>query len=181
MGRDWQGLRFVVGRYGVGVMSIGEIVLKPFERADAAWVAQRHGALYAQNDGFDDSFEPLVASILVEFVADHDPDCEQGWIAWQGAERVGCIFCVRFDAETAKLRLFLLEPMMRGHGLGRRLLEQCVGFARDAGYRRMTLWTHESHHAACALYARNGFACVASRPVRSFGQDLVEQTWTTAL
>ncbi len=82
---------------------------------------------------------------------------------------------------VAKLRLFLLEPEARGRGLGQRLLDACLGFARAAGYRRLELWTHESHRAACALYARNGFRLVGSRPVRSFGQDLVEQTWEIPL
>ena len=88
---------------------------------------------------------------------------------------------MRLDDETAKLRLFLLEPEARGVGLGRRLLATCTGFARAAGYRRMTLWTHESHRAACRLYAADGFTCVESRPVRSFGHDLVEQVWTRDL
>ncbi|MDA8747387.1 GNAT family N-acetyltransferase [Litoreibacter sp.] len=162
-------------------MAHEDIILKQFEAGDAAWVAQRHGVLYAEHDGFDDSFEPLVASILAKFLTDHDPALERGWVAWEGEKRVGCIFCVKLDAGTAKLRMFLLEPVMRGRGLGKRLLAQCIGFAREAGYQSMTLRTHESHAAACALYARNGFACVESKKVRSFGQDLVEQTWTTAL
>jgi GNAT superfamily N-acetyltransferase len=91
---------------------------------------------------------------------------------------LGSIFCVQSgEPGIAKLRLFLLEPEARGRGLGQRLLDACLGFAADRGYRRMRLWTHESHRAACALYVKNGFDCVASRPVRSFGQDLVEQTW----
>ncbi len=162
-------------------MARDDIHLKRFEASDAAWIAERHGALYAEHDGFDESFEPLVASILADFVEGHDTARERGWVAWSDGARVGSIFCVKLDADTAKLRLFLLEPAMRGRGLGQRLLNRCMGFARDVGYARMTLWTHESHRAACALYARNGFTCVSSKPVHSFGQDLVEQTWTTAL
>ncbi|TNF61270.1 MAG: N-acetyltransferase [Rhodobacteraceae bacterium] len=155
-----------------------EITLRPFRPEDTDWLVERHGTLYAQNDGFDDSFAPLVRSILQAFSAGHDPACEQGWIAEGEGRRLGSIFCVRHDATTAKLRLFLLEPEARGQGLGRRMLETCMEFARRAGYSGMTLWTHESHRAACALYRAAGWRLVASEPVRSFGQDLVEQTWT---
>jgi GNAT superfamily N-acetyltransferase len=162
-------------------MSPEQIEIKEFEPGDAAWIAARHGALYGAHDGFDASFEPLVARILTEFVASHDATRERGWVAWQGDARVGCIFCVALSDETAKLRLFLVEPATRGTGLGRRLLDTCMRFATDTGYNEMTLWTHESHKAACTLYARTGFRCVASTQVHSFGQDLVEQTWTRLL
>ncbi len=148
--------------------------------ADAPWIVERHDHLYARDEGFDESFGRLVARILGDFFDRHDPWCERGWVA-ETDRRVGCIFCVRLDAETAKLRLFLLEPEMRGFGLGGRLLDTCMTFARASGYRCLTLWTHESHHDACRLYAATGFCCVASRPVHSFGQDLVEQTWTREL
>ncbi|MDG4647449.1 GNAT family N-acetyltransferase [Roseibacterium sp. SDUM158017] len=142
----------------------------------------RHAEAYAEDEGFDASFEPLVARILADFIDAHDPARERGWIARAGNRRLGSIFCVQGpEPDTAKLRLFFLEREARGLGLGRRLLEACLGFARDAGYARMTLWTHESHAAACALYARAGFTCVSSRPVRSFGRDLIEQEWTRDL
>ncbi len=152
-------------------------LFRPFTPADAAWLAERHGTLYAQAEGFDDSFAPLVAGILADFIADHDPAREAGWIVEADGQRVGSIFCVRLDDRTAKLRLFLLEPAMRGQGLGQRMLAHCMGFARDAGYARMELWTHESHKAACALYAANGWRLAASKPVHNFGVDLVEQSW----
>ncbi|WP_050661687.1 GNAT family N-acetyltransferase [Roseovarius tolerans] len=155
-------------------------VIRPFRPEDAAWLVERHGTLYARDEGFDDTFAPLVASILDGFVADHDPTCEAGWIAEAGGARLGSIFCVRLDQHTAKLRLFLLVPEARGQALGQRLLEACMTYARDRGYRGMQLWTHESHRAACALYARNGWRLVASRPVHSFGRDLVEQSWEIA-
>ena len=155
-------------------------VIRPFRPEDAAWLVERHGTLYARDEGFDDTFAPLVASILDGFVADHDPTCEAGWIAEAGGARLGSIFCVRLDQHTAKLRLFLLVPEARGQGLGQRLLETCMTYARDRDYRGMQLWTHESHRAACALYARNGWRLVASRPVHSFGRDLVEQSWEIA-
>jgi GNAT superfamily N-acetyltransferase len=157
-----------------------DAVIRPFRPDDTAWLVERHGTLYARDEGFDDTFAPLVASILDGFVADHDPTCEAGWIAEAGGARLGSIFCVRLDQHTAKLRLFLLVPEARGQGLGQRLLETCMSYARNRGYRGMQLWTHESHRAACALYARNGWQLVAARPVHSFGQDLVEQSWEIA-
>ncbi len=111
----------------------------------------------------------------------HDPSREAGILAERAGQRLGTVFCVRLDDETAKLRLFLLEPAARGMGLGRRMLDRCLAFARASGYRRMTLWTHESHEAACALYRAAGFALVSSKPVHSFGQDLVEQHWCVEL
>ncbi len=103
-------------------------------------------------------------------------------MAWRGGARIGSIFCVRGDAPgAAKLRLFLVLPEARRTGIGRHLLAACLGFAKEAGYRTMQLWTHESHRAAGALYAKNGFTLVSSRSVRSFGVDLVEQHWERAL
>jgi len=163
-------------------VSASEVVLEGLRTGDAGWLIQRHAELYAQEAGFDTTFEPLVARILADFLDTHDPARECGWIARAGDRRLGSIFCVQGPVpDAAKLRLFLLEPDARGIGLGQRLLDRCMGFAKAAGYARMALWTHESHRAACALYARNGFACVASRPVHSFGQDLVEQEWARAL
>nr|WP_233192685.1 GNAT family N-acetyltransferase [Acidimangrovimonas sediminis] len=144
---------------------------------DAGWIVQRHGELYARDEGFDSSFEALVAEVIAAFLRGHDPAWERGWIAEAAGRRLGSIFCVRLDDRTAKLRLFLVEPEARGTGLARRMLATCMGWARDRGYRRMSLWTHESHRAACALYARTGFVLTGSRAVRSFGQDVVEQTW----
>ncbi|THH36233.1 GNAT family N-acetyltransferase [Aliishimia ponticola] len=156
----------------------GDILLRPFAGPDLDWLVERHQTLYARDEGFDDTFGPVVRRILEEFEAGHDPECEGGWIAQRGGQRLGSIFCVRHDATTAKLRLFLLVPDARGLGLGQRLLKTCMQFAQGAGYAGMTLWTHESHKAACALYARSGWTLTRSVPVHSFGQDLVEQTWT---
>ncbi|MBK0326897.1 GNAT family N-acetyltransferase [Rhodobacteraceae bacterium F11138] len=158
-----------------------EISLRRFDAADAPWLVDLHDQTYAREEGFDDSFGQLVARILADFIARHDPECERGWIAWRDGQRLGSIFCVRQGPTTAKLRLFLLTPEARGCGLGWRMLRTCMGFARDAGYLDMRLWTHESHRAACALYARNGWQLLDSRPVRSFGVDLVEQSWRVDL
>lgn len=154
-----------------------DIALRQFQPSDAAWLVAEHGRHYAQSDGFDDSFAPLVQSILDGFVKDHDPACERGWIAMRGSERMGSIFCCQADAKNAKLRLFYLVEAARGQGIGQQLLDQCMRFASGAGYAGMTLATHESHRAACRLYARAGWQLASSQPVRSFGQDLVEQHW----
>lgn len=155
-----------------------EFRIRAYRPDDAAWVQAAHAQHYRAVDGFDDSFGVLVASILREFNAGHDPARETGWIAVDNAGApVACIFCVKLDDATAKLRMFLVTKAARGTGLGYRLLQTCMGFARDHGYTGMRLWTHESHRAACALYQRNGWQLVQSTPVRSFGQDLVEQEW----
>ena len=155
--------------------------LRQFHPSDIDWLVERHQTLYARDEGFDETFGPLVRSILEAFVVDHDPSCERGWIAEQDGARLGSIFCVRLTEQIAKLRLFLLDPHARGLGLGKRLLQTCMAYARDAGYSDMQLWTHESHEAACALYRASGWRLVASKPVHSFGQDLVEQSWEIAL
>lgn len=158
-----------------------EAELRPFTANDLDWLVDQHAELYARDEGFDGSFGPLVRSILAAFLAEHDPACEKGWIAEADGQRLGSIFCVHADARTAKLRLFLLVPAARGKGLGQHMLDHCMTYARGAGYSGMTLWTHESHSAACALYARNGWTLQTSHPVHAFGRDLVEQHWTCRL
>lgn len=154
-----------------------DVTLRRFAPTDMQWLVARHQDLYAREAGFDESFGPLVADILHSFCAGHDPACERGWMAVSGRERLGTVFCMKKDAATAQLRLFLLTPKARGKGLGKRLLRECMAFARAAGYRGMMLTTHESHRTACALYRAFGWQLSGSRPVRSYGQDLVEQTW----
>ncbi|MGP6086520.1 GNAT family N-acetyltransferase [Antarctobacter jejuensis] len=153
------------------------IDLKDLGPGDVDWLVEMHGWLYARDEGFDESFPALVREILETFAVEQDPSCERAFIAWEGDQRLGSIFCVRADAETAKLRLFLLMPQARGKGLGKRLLTECMGFARACGYRRMVLWTHESHRAACALYEKSGWRLVRTEPAHSFGVDVVEQGW----
>ncbi|MEP2031559.1 MAG: GNAT family N-acetyltransferase [Paracoccaceae bacterium] len=154
-----------------------DINMRPFAAADKAWLVEQHSIRYAMDEGFDATFGPLVDDILTDFLAHHDPDCEAGWVAEKQGQRLGSIFCVRLGEKTAKLRLFFLLPQARGKGLGKRLLATCMEFARSRGYKDMSLWTHESHTAACALYTSQGWACVASKPVHSFGVDLIEQSW----
>lgn len=157
------------------------IGVRRLEPGDIAWLIQRHAELYARDEGFDATFEALVAEILADFIHLHDPARERAFVATRGTERLGSIFCVRQDAQTARVRLFLLEPEVRGTGLGWRLLQACMSYARTCGYRRMVLWTHASHKAACALYRKAGWICVSSRPVVSFGVELEEQAWELAL
>jgi GNAT superfamily N-acetyltransferase len=158
------------------------VTLRDLEIGDAGWLIEQHAVLYARDEGFDASFEALVAETLAAFIRDHDPACERAFIAAAGDRRLGSVFCVRSgEPGVARLRLFLLVPEARGRGLGQRLLDACLGFAREAGYRRLRLSTHQSHRAACALYARNGFLLTGSRSVRSFGRDLVEQGWEIGL
>ncbi|WP_127114210.1 GNAT family N-acetyltransferase [Shimia sediminis] len=159
----------------------GEVRLRAFEAQDVDWLVERHATLYARDEGFDDTFGPLVRSILDDFVAEHDSSCEHGWLAERDGERLGTVFCVRLSDDVAKLRLFLLVPEARGLGLGKTLLTACMSFARASGYRQMQLWTHESHEAACALYRKSGWQLVDSKPVHSFGVDLVEQSWEITL
>ena len=154
------------------------IELRSLGPGDVDWLVDRHGLDYARDEGFDAGFGALVREILEGFAADHDPACERSFIAWEGDQRLGSVFCVRGGAAgVAKLRLFFLVPEARGKGLGKRLLSEGTGFARDAGYRRMELWTHESHRAACALYAATGWRLVRSEPKVSFGVPVVEQGW----
>ena len=150
--------------------------------SDSAWLVDRHATLYANDEGFDESFGPLVSEIIDDFFSGCNRDRERGFIAERCGERLGSIFCTQSDVPgVAKLRLFLLVPEARGQGLGQCLLSRFLEFAKRAGYGRVTLWTHESHRAACRLYAKNGFAMTEAKPVRSFGQNLVEQRWERAL
>lgn len=158
-----------------------DIEIRRFTADDRAWLIARHQAHYGTVEGFDDSFGVLVAEIVDDFLSGHDPAREAGWIARRGEARLGSIFCVRVNDSTAKLRLFLLIDEVRGTGLGHRMLETCMGFARDRAYRQMQLWTHESHRAAGALYAKTGWHLMSSTPVVSFGQPLVEQHWRITL
>jgi DNA-binding MarR family transcriptional regulator/GNAT superfamily N-acetyltransferase len=157
------------------------VVLRAPEPGDLGWVVHRHGAVYGREYGFDAGFEALVARIVADFADTHDRERERAWIAEVDGEKVGSVFLVGLDAETAKLRLLLVEPAARGLGLGRRLVEACLRFARDRGYRRITLWTQSELTAARAIYAAAGFACVEAVAERTFGRDLVTETWARAL
>ena len=142
---------------------------------------ERHGALYAAEYGWDATFEALVTRIVADFAAGADPAMERAWIAEADGARVGSVFCTRRDETTAQLRLLLVEPAFRGHGLGRRLVEECLGFARSAGYTRIVLWTNDALADARRIYERAGFVLDEEGRHTSFGHDLVEQTWSKSL
>jgi len=155
--------------------------LRPPRAGDYGWVIQRHGALYAAEHGFDASFEALVARIVAEYLERGDTARERAWIADVAGEPAGCVFCTRRDDGVAALRLLLVEPDARGMGIGARLVQECVQFAERAGYEAMTLWTQSILEDACRIYERAGFTLAEEQPHRSFGRDLVAQTWSRAL
>ncbi len=148
------------------------------EPGDLGWVVLAHGELYAAEFGWDATFEALVAGIVADFGAGHDAARERAWIAELDGRRVGCVFCVAGDEPaTAKLRILLVHPDARGHGVGARLVDTCVAFARDAGYARMRLWTNDVLAAARRIYLATGFRLVGEEPHHSFGADLVGQNY----
>jgi DNA-binding MarR family transcriptional regulator/GNAT superfamily N-acetyltransferase len=152
-------------------------LLRPLRIGDPGWVIARHGVLYAEQFGWDATMEALTARIVAAYVEDHDPRRESAWIAEVAGEPVGCVFCVRRDDETAQLRLLLVEPHARGLGIGARLVDECVTFARRAGYRRMVLWTQSILTSAHKIYTAKGFVLGEEEKHHSFGADLVGQYW----
>jgi GNAT superfamily N-acetyltransferase len=152
------------------------------EPGDLGWVVKAHGEIYASEFGWDTSFEALVAEIVAAYAADHDPDREAAWVAEVDGTRAGCVFCVKGETDdTAKLRILLVDPAARGRQLGRKLVDQCLTFARGAGYRRVVLWTNDPLTSAARIYRAAGFQLTAEEPHHSFGVDLVGQTYELVL
>ena len=178
----------LVGAMGVVKHLLGEpgaalppAILRDPRPGDMGYVVQSHGAIYASEYGWDATFEGLVAEITAKFITSFDASRERCWIADIDGRPVGSVFLVRHDDEVAKLRLLLVEPSARGRGLGQRLVAECVSFARACGYRRITLWTQSILVAARRIYSDAGFTLMRSEPHRSFGQNLVGETWEQEL
>ncbi|WNG90806.1 helix-turn-helix domain-containing GNAT family N-acetyltransferase [Mycobacterium sp. ITM-2016-00318] len=161
---------------------VGGLVLRPPAPGDLGWVVARHGARYAAEHGWGAGFEGLVARVVADFVDRGDNAREGAWIAELGGDRVGSIFCTAADdANTAQLRLLLVEPQARGAGVGTRLVDQCLDFARRSGYTRIMLWTTDLQTQACRIYQRAGFSLDRSEPETKFGHDIVGEYWSRDL
>jgi DNA-binding MarR family transcriptional regulator/N-acetylglutamate synthase-like GNAT family acetyltransferase len=159
------------------------IAIRPYRIGDIGWAIERHGQLYADELGWNQEFEALVATLFARFATRRDAASEQFWVAEVEQERAGCVFVVRSDndPQTAQLRCLLVDPWARGLGLGRRLVEECLSFSKAAGYQRITLWTNSVLGAARQIYESSGFSLVEESPHHSFGHDLVGQTWARVL
>lgn len=156
-------------------------LLRDCQPGDLGWVVQQHGEIYAREYGWNSEFEALVADIVAKYLRNHQPQWERCWMAELQGERVGSVFVVRKSKTVAQLRMLILTPQARGLGLGARLTDECIAFARSRGYKKMTLWTNSCLEAARGIYAKRGFQRVKSEPYRGFGQDLLGETWELRL
>ncbi|MCI0412221.1 helix-turn-helix domain-containing GNAT family N-acetyltransferase [bacterium] len=157
------------------------VSLRSHQHGDIGWITYRHGVLYKEEYGFDETFEALVADILARFINKHDPEKERIWIAELHGERVGSVMIVDAGNNVAQLRLLLVEPWARGRRIGKRLVDECVSFARAKGYLKMKLWTQSNLIEARQLYVKTGFQVVNEKTHKSFGHDLVAEVWEMTL
>ena len=157
------------------------VELRGLRPGDLGWIVQRHGEIYAREYGWTTAFEALVARIMADYLEQHRPGRENAWIAELDGQRAGCVLCVRKDDETAQLRVLLVAAWARGHGLGGRLVDACIRFARDSGYRKLVLWTNDVLGSARRIYQAAGFELVSEERHHSFGKDLVGQYWELRL
>jgi DNA-binding MarR family transcriptional regulator/N-acetylglutamate synthase-like GNAT family acetyltransferase len=166
---------------GAPAKADNSFILRPHQIGDIGWIVQRHGVIYAQEYGWNEKFEGLVAKIAADFLEAHDPKRERCWIAEREGENVGCVFLVTKSKTVAQLRLLLVEPRARGLGIGERLVTECVRFARQAGYRKIILWTNKVLAAARHLYQKAAFRLTHEEPHQTFGVQLVGETWELKL
>ncbi len=156
-------------------------LLRMHQPGDMGWVVYRQAILYSEEYGWDGSYEGLAAEIVAKFIKNYDPKWERAWIAEKDGERVGAVFVAKESDQTAKLRLLHVEPQARGLGIGKRLVEECIRFARQAGYQKLTLWTQSILHAARHIYQQAGFHVIREEKHHSFGKDLTAETWELTL
>jgi DNA-binding MarR family transcriptional regulator/GNAT superfamily N-acetyltransferase len=169
-----QTVRGLLGDKAEGATSY---LLRPHQPGDMGWIVHRQAILYADEYGWDGTYEALAAEIVAQFIKSYDPVREHAWVAEKDGERVGAVFVAKGSDQIAKLRLLHVEPRARGLGIGKRLVEECIRFARQAGYQKMTLWTQSILHAARHIYKKAGFQVVHEEKHHSFGKDLTAETW----
>ena len=171
----------IEGVFTTGLKFSEPFYLRSHEPGDMGWVTHRHGVLYAQEYGWDEHFEALVAQIVADFINNYNPERERCWIAEINGEIVGSVFVVQASASTAKLRLLLVEPQARGLGLGSRLVAECIHFARQAGYQKLVLWTNSVLVEARHIYAKQGFTLISQEAYQGYSKELVGEDWELLL